>query len=280
MIRYIILKILPKNLLSRIIGYFAERKLPACFVRLWIKIFQKIYKIDMKEVETASYKNFNEFFTRSLKKEARPIDGNPQSIVSPVDGVIGCFGKIENNTLFQAKGISYSLQHLVVNQEYAALFQNGLYITLYLSPRHYHRIHCPVAGSLEELFYIPGTLYPVNSFAVKNIPALFTLNERLISLIETPQAGKVAVIKVGATVVGKIKVVYDTLESNQGKKNVVSKKYQGISLEKGQELGRFQMGSTVILLFSNPQIAFSGLETGKEVRFGEKIATWAMENLL
>ena len=275
MTKYFFLKILPKNLISRLVGYFAESKLPGFLVRFWIKIFQKIYSIDMKEVETCSYKNFNEFFTRSLKKEARPIDQDKQSIVSPVDGVVGCFGKIENNTLFQAKGIPYPLEHLVVNPEYAKLFQDGLYITLYLSPRHYHRIHCPVAGNIQELFYIPGTLYPVNAFAVNNIPALFTLNERLISLMENSPIGKVAVIKVGATIVGKIKVVYDSVESNQKKRTLISKRYQNLSLEKGQELGRFQMGSTVILLFSNPKIAFHSLEQGKEVRFGEKIAHFA-----
>ncbi len=226
----------------------------------------------MQEVVPCNYKNFNDFFTRQLKQDARLVDNDKDGISSPVDGIIGYFGKIENSTLFQAKGISYSLENLVVNQDYCKLFQNGLYITLYLSPRHYHRIHHPVSGKIEELFYIPGTLYPVNFFAVNNIPALFTLNERLITLVENPDMGKIAVIKVGATIVGKIKVTYDALESNQKQKNVVSKKYHDLFAEKGKELGRFQMGSTVILLFSNDKIHFHGLEQGKELRFGEKIA--------
>lgn len=254
-------------------GFLAGVRWPKPILKVWIGLFRAAYKIDFREVAARDYHNFNEFFTRELRPECRPIEPHPASVACPVDGVVGCFGTIDEGTLFQAKGIPYSLKNLVVDDPYVEIFQKGSYITLYLSPRHYHRIHAPISGAIEELFYIPGHLFPVNSFAIENIPGIFTLNERLLTLLSHPTGGKVGVVKVGATVVGKIKVVYDTVESNTSKKTI-SKQYENLSIQKGAELGRFELGSTVILLFSQ-KISFRNLQPRQEVLFGQAIADFS-----
>ncbi len=267
-----VLPLLPKNTISRIIGHLAQAKLPATLVNWWVRCFIRHYDIEMTEVAAQRFASFNEFFTRPLRHECRPIDANPARVTAPVDGIIASLGSIDHGTLIQAKGIDYSLKALVVAEEYQRIFANGHYLTFYLSPRHYHRIHTPVGGTIEELYYIPGTLYPVNRLAVGHIPALFTLNERLLTIIANPEIGRVAVIKIGAMIVGKIKVVYDHVESNK-RPRLIHQKYSSLAIDKGAELGRFQMGSTVILLFEPGRIELDELIIGQEVKFGEAIAT-------
>lgn len=267
-----LLRLLPKNLVSRWMGWLAGLRLPRRLLAFVIRRFTRAYGIDMAEVATSQFDTFNDFFTRPLRPECRPVDNDAASVVSPVDGVIGMAGDIGGGDLFQCKGIAYSLSRLVVHPAYAEMFSDGHYVTLYLSPRHYHRIHSPLAAAIEELYYIPGTLYPVKPLAIANIPGLFTINERLITLLRHTLAGPVAVIKVGATVVGKIKVVYDKVESNCGRRPI-HRCYQGISIAKGGELGRFELGSTVVLLFSKNRVALSLPATGAEVRCGQRIAS-------
>ena len=267
-----LLKILPKNAISRIIGRLAQANLPAPVLNWWIRRFIQHYEIEMTEVASQRFASFNEFFTRPLRHECRPIDANPAQVTAPVDGIIASFGTIDHGTLVQAKGIDYSLAALVVAEEYRRIFANGYYLTFYLSPRHYHRIHTPVGGTIEELYYIPGTLYPVNRMAVDHISALFTLNERLLTIVANSMVGRVAIIKVGAMIVGKIKVVYDRVESNK-RPTIIHNKYASLPIAKGAELGRFQMGSTVILLFEPGSIELADLAIGQEVKFGQAIAT-------
>lgn len=269
-LRLAFLRALPKIALSRCAGRLAGIRFPRYFLQFFIRIFVRRYKINMAESASHSFATFNEFFTRPLRPECRRIDPRERAIISPVDGVVGGWGKIAANTLVQAKGIDYGLGDLVIHRPYADIFQGGHYLTLYLSPRHYHRIHAPVAGRIAESYYIPGTLYPVNPFAVEHIPGLFTLNERLITLIQSHSAGQVAVIMVGATVVGQIRVVYDRVSR---RKASAHKKYAGLSTERGAELGRFLMGSTVILLFEAGRIDFlEGITAGVEVKWGEAVA--------
>lgn len=264
--------LLPKNLLSRIVGKGANITRPKFIVRLAIYIFRLVYKIDLSQAKEKSFSSFNEFFTRQLQAQYRPLNKDPQTVISPVDGGLGCWGKIENGILFQAKGLEYSLADLLGQKpEYEEFFTEGDYMTIYLSPRHYHRIHSPCSAQVKELYYIPGTLYPVNPFAVQNVPRLFARNERLITLLESETVGKVAVIKVGATIVGKIKVVYDSVESNIGK-NLIHKTYEDVSLERGDELGKFELGSTVILLFQKNKIRFPKWKEKQEFLYGEMIA--------
>jgi len=267
------LRTMPKILLTRCVGYFANASLPQWILRPLIRMFVKIYKIDMSEYQETYFPTFNHFFTRSLRPECRPMEIDPKAIVSPVDGTIAQFGTIQNGQLIQAKGIDYPLKHLVYLSEYEETFQNGKYITIYLSPRDYHRIHTPATIQIHELLYLPGALYPVNHLAVHNIPSLFTINERIISLLQSENNTKIALIKVGATIVGKIKVIYDIIEANHTKE-IVHKTYseQNLLLLKGDEIGQFQMGSTIILLFPPETIEFHTIQIGQKVKLGQTIA--------
>ncbi|WP_372371334.1 archaetidylserine decarboxylase [Candidatus Uabimicrobium sp. HlEnr_7] len=270
--KLLLLYLLPKNLLSYIVGVFMSLKLPQFILKPIIKTFCRAYRVNIEEAQPAKYRSFNEFFTRALRAECRPIDQHVENIVSPVDGIIGCGGEITDETLIQAKGRNYSLGAFVANEEYRNLFLGGTYLTIYLSPSHYHRIHTPIAGTVESLNYIPGKLYPVNPFAINNIDHIFSKNERLISLMDSPTSGKVAVVKVGATNVGKIKVVYDTITSNNFWRKGVYKTYENVHLEKCEELGRFELGSTVVLLFQKGKVKLTCTEPDSSVRLGEKIA--------
>lgn len=267
-----ILHTLPKILLTKFVGFLANIQLPSFILRFWIWIFSKKYHIQQNEIAEQEFHCFNEFFARKLKPECRPIDSEPLHIVSPVDGRIGAMGNMEQATLFQAKGIIYSLADLLAYPAWTPLFDQGSYMTIYLSPSNYHRIHTPIAGTIEEALYVPGGLYPVYPFAVQNIPGLFARNERIITLISHPTVGKVAMIKVGATIVGKTKVTYDTIEA-QHTKNPIHRDYhdRNITFAKGQELGRFEMGSTVIVLFPSQKIQFFPFEIGQALQYGQAI---------
>ncbi|BBM87921.1 archaetidylserine decarboxylase [Candidatus Uabimicrobium amorphum] len=270
--KLLLLYLLPKNLLSYIVGILTSLKLPQFILKPLIATFVRAYKVSMNEAVPAKYRTFNEFFTRALRPECRPIDEDTHSIVSPVDGIVGYSGEIKRDTLIQAKGREYSLDAFVANKEYAEIFRGGVYMTIYLSPSHYHRIHTPVAGKVTSLNYIPGKLYPVNPFAINNIDHIFSKNERLISIIESDTAGKVAVVKVGATNVGKIKVVYDSVTSNNFWRKGVFKTYEDVNLQKCEELGRFELGSTVVLLFEKGKVKLTQDTPESDVLLGQKIA--------
>lgn len=267
-----LIKLLPKIMLTRGLGRIAGMRLPQFLLNFAIARFVHHYRIDMRQVTTKNFPTFNDFFARPIAPESHPVALAQDIVVSPVDGIVGAFGHIQDETLFQAKSIPYSLAGLVINPIYQRLFADGDYVTIYLSPRHYHRIHSPLDANVAELFYIPGMLYPVNRLAVENIPGLFTLNERLISLLSHPILGKIALIQVGATVVGKIKVVYDRIES-QHLNRTVHRQYQGVTIAKGKEIARFEIGSTVIMLFEKNRIEWVNAVTGNEIRWGEAIAT-------
>ncbi len=250
---------------------------PSPVLHSFIKFYSHVYNVNLEEVKKPidQFKTFNEFFTRELKENAREIDTQPGAIVSPVDGTIAEFGDIKNNLLVQAKGIFYSCLDLV-GEETAKLFEDGYFITLYLSPSDYHRIHSPITSELKEFSYFSGNLWPVNDIGVENVGGLFAINERIVSMLDS-EAGKVAVVKVGATVVGRITLNYSELRSNQGNDTLVRlpvvppKKYKA-----GDEIGQFQLGSTVILLFQKNQFKPEGLSRQKKVKMGEIIG-WKAE---
>lgn len=252
------------------LGALSDIKLPSPILRSFIRIYCQFYAVKLDEAKKAigQFKTFNDFFTRELKPEVRPIDDQPDSIVSPVDGTIAEFGEIKNDLLVQTKGIYYSSIDLV-GETYAAYFKNGFFITLYLSPADYHRIHTPIAGVLKEFSYFSGNLWPVNDFGVRNVGGLFSLNERIVSLIETKKT-KVALVKVGATVVGKIKLEYSDLSSNRGEASRFHLPvFPPKNYKKGDEIGRFQLGSTVILLFQNGSINPENLVRNRKIKMGE-----------
>lgn len=264
---------LPQNAMSRTMGKITASR----FSRLAIRRYIHHYKIDLDVVEkpVGEYRTLKEFFARRLKPAARPIAMEPGAIVSPVDGKVSQLGDIKQGTLIQAKGIEYSVAELLGDgEELADRFYGGKFITIYLSPRDYHRIHMPVDGTLEQYTYLPGRLFPVNEIGVKQVESLFARNERLITFVQSPDAGCVAVVKVGALFVGSIKVTYNTATTNVKHGRVHSEQIAGHPhVTKGQELGWFEFGSTVILLFEKGRLEWvSGLREGSAVLMGQQLA--------
>lgn len=264
-----ILSALPQNTLSRTIGKAARSK----FSKTFIKPYSKIYKINLDEIEKPlhEYQHMTDFFTRKLASNARTISSDQHAIISPVDGTLSQFGHMTNGGILQAKGISYTTEQLLGSKSDAHYFKQGTFFTLYLSPRDYHRIHMPIDGHITHYTYIPGSLFPVNSIGVNEVNGLFTKNERLISLCDT-KVGKVAIVKVGAFIVGSVKVGYDQITTNQKKASFHTQTLSSLPFyQKGEEVGLFEFGSTVILLFEH-QLQLSDLRINDTIKMGQNLA--------
>ncbi len=261
---------LPHHAISRIV--YKLTRIESKFVPKSIEIFSKIFKVNLNDAiypEPNHYKTFNEFFIRELKPELRPIASS--KIVSPVDGTISQFGKIIDSSLVQAKGVNYSLDALLGgNKERSEYYKNGQFITIYLSPKDYHRIHMPCSGKLLEQTHIPGRLYSVALHTVNTIKGIFARNERVIASFET-KYGPMAMVLVGAINVAAIETVWAGLITPPKGETLTSKNYnnKNISLNKGEEMGRFNMGSTVILLFSENSPELKGLDINQSVIMGQ-----------
>ncbi|EMJ36607.1 phosphatidylserine decarboxylase [Leptospira interrogans str. FPW1039] len=271
----LILSVVPKNLLSRLFGLLASSRLPRFILIPILKAFARAYKInvDEAELEIQEYNSLNEFFTRALKAESRIIDSADDEMVSPVDAKITGYGDINQRIIIQAKGVDYNLKELLGGSKYLEDFTNGKYITFYLSPQDYHRIHSPAYGKILGYYYEPGKLFPVNELAVFGIRGLFPKNERLITYLQT-EYGKVAVIKVGASNVGRIRVTYDNkIVTNTLIRTARTVEYKEVSIMigKGAELGRFEMGSTVILLMEKDTFQFNSLTVNEKITYGTTI---------
>lgn len=271
--------IVPQHLLSRLVGAIADSQTP-WVKNLFIRWFVKKYQINMLEAREeipSNYPSFNAFFTRELKKDARPIDQHEKAIVSPADGAISQLGDIKSGRIFQAKGRGYSLTTLLGgDQNHAEQFVNGSFATVYLSPRDYHRVHMPVAGTLTHTTYIPGDLFSVNQTTAEGVDQLFARNERLVAYFDT-ELGPMAMVLVGAMIVAGIETVWSGQEAPRLKKPVHSpfnkQSEAPIRLEKGEEMGRFKLGSTVILLFGEDRISWeASLEATSPVQLGKTIA--------
>jgi phosphatidylserine decarboxylase len=267
-----LMNLLPKNTVSRLAGRFASSR----FSRLFIPYYIRKFNVNVDEAEKGweEYPSLVEFFIRRLKAEARPVDRSPDSVVSPVDGKVAQLGKIEDGNLVQAKGVFYTAEELLGgDRERAKRFHGGTFLTVYLSPTDYHRIHMPLDGTVKSCTYVPGTLFPVNPFGVRAVNGLFAKNERLITYLNT-EAGEVALVKVGATIVGSVKVEYDEQAGTNIKGGRLEKKEfaNGLHYSKGEELARFEFGSTIILLFEPDRVELSDkLYPEARVRMGEKI---------
>jgi len=272
-----ILVLLPQHLYSRLLGWISYIHLPRFIMLPFLRAFVRYFHIDVDEAEMAlhEYPSLNRFFTRSLKEGARTVDRRKNSIVSPVDGTVSRFGEITEGRMIQAKGIDYTLSDLLESSRYRDRFEDGSYIVIYLSPRDYHRIHSPHEGKIIGYSYTPGKLFAVNRIAVSGVAGLFPKNERLTSFIET-DSGLIALIKVGAVNVGKIRVNYDTIRTNRWIRFASRKTYkEPFPIDRGEEVGRFEMGSTVILLFEKGRMKFSPeIKNEKPLRFGDVIGTF------
>jgi phosphatidylserine decarboxylase len=220
------------------------------------------------------FERFDDFFTRPLAPGARPIDASEDAVVSPVDAVVSEVGLAEGGRLIQAKGLDYTVRGLLADAVEARAFDGGAYVTLYLAPRDYHRVHAPVAGRVTGYRHIPGAFFPVNALSVRNVAGLFSINERLVTYLDS-EVGRVAEVMVAATGVGHITLSYDRgvtthRRGSPGRHGWVQRYAQPRPLERGGELGRFHLGSTVILLFERGRVELD-LERGQTVRLGERI---------
>ncbi|MXP56374.1 archaetidylserine decarboxylase [Pantoea sp. Mhis] len=273
---------LPKKLLTKIVGWIANRDC-GYITTIIIKIFVWFYNIDMSEVQNPninSYHTLNDFFIRTLKKNMRPIDNDSLFLSLPADGTISQLGNIKGEQIFQAKNHFYTLNNLLGNNErLATQFLDGTFITIYLSPRDYHRIHMPCNGILSEMIYIPGKLNSLNSFNVLNIKNLFAENERLICVFKTDY-GPMIQILVGAIIVGSIETVWAGIVSSTSSKKIIKywqysthDKNKSIVLLKGQEMGCFRLGSTVINLFIKNHVKFvEDIKINNKTRVGQTLA--------
>jgi len=271
--------LLPHHLLSRLAGCVAECKV-AWFKNAFIKWFIGHFGVDMRQAlveEPTAYEHFNAFFTRALKDDARPFDPTPGAILCPADGTVSQLGAIEHGRIFQAKGHSYSVLELLGGDaERAAPFMGGDFATIYLSPKDYHRVHMPLAGTLREMVYVPGRIFSVNQVTAENVPELFARNERVVCLFDT-ERGPMAVVLVGAMIVASIETVWAGLVTPP-KRALKTYRYDDaarapIHLEKGAELGRFKLGSTAIVLFGPEQVRWAeNLAALSGVCMGQKLA--------
>ncbi|WP_299205239.1 archaetidylserine decarboxylase [uncultured Amphritea sp.] len=268
--------LLPQHLLSRAVGYLAESR---CnwIKRPFIKTFAKQYQVNMSEAlieDLDQFDNFNAFFTRALKPDMRPLDN--ATVVSPADGAISQIGAIDYGRILQAKGRGYGLSTLLGGHaDLAEEFIHGRFATIYLSPSDYHRVHMPVTGTLRESIYVPGDLYSVNQTTAKGVDNLFARNERLVAIFDTEQ-GPMAMILVGAMIVAGIETVWGGQVAPVQKHSWRidhQKPVEPVILQQGEEMGRFKLGSTVILLFGKDAIEWSEtLKADDPVRLGQAIS--------
>ncbi|MBI5512010.1 MAG: phosphatidylserine decarboxylase [Deltaproteobacteria bacterium] len=268
---------LPQGALSRLWGRLARQRRPRLGVAALKRLFVAAAGIDMGEAEhgIGDYDTLEDLFVRRLRPGARRIALDPTAFISPVDGRVGACGKIEGGTLLQVKGRRYRLERLLGDAAAAARFAGGSFVTLYLSPADYHRVHAPVSGEVRAATVIPGRLLPVFPEAVDQVDELFAKNERLITYIDNPDVGTVAVVKVGATLVGRVTVSYDPeLCTNRagGRERRVTYAPPHL-LQKGAELGAFELGSTVVLLTEAKRVKISALAPDSVVRMGQRIGT-------
>jgi phosphatidylserine decarboxylase len=280
----VLLRLLPKSALSRLVGGLCRVRFPGPLMRAAIGAFARATGVDAAESERpiGSYSTFTEFFTRRLKPGLRPIAPG-ELPVSPVDGTIGQCGRIEAGRLLQAKGRAYTVAELIAGvapdaetaawgEAQARRYQGGTFVTIYLAPWNYHRIHAPLAGKVTGWAVVPGTLWPVNAAGVDGIDRLFCVNERLTTCLETAR-GPCAVVAVGATNVGRIRALYADVITNLRATRAPERRELAtpVEVERGGELALFEMGSTVVLLF-HPAFALGPrMVPGTPIRLGESL---------
>ena len=269
-------RLLPQHALSRLIARAAESKMPWLKNRL-IERAIAAFDINIDEAESSDlddYENFNSFFTRALKDGARPIDQDSDALISPADGAVSQAGPITRQRIIQAKGSDYSASRLLGDSEEAKLYTDGAFTTIYLSPKDYHRVHMPIAGTLISTRYIPGDLFSVNDKTAQALPGLFARNERLVCQFDS-ELGQFALVFVGAMLVAGIETVWGGFET-PGRGAVRNADFSGrdLNFDKGEEIGRFKFGSTVILMFQKDKIDWQdSFVPQAPVQMGEKIAS-------
>jgi len=274
--------LIPQHFLTSLVYRLTRCEIP-WFKNSLIKLFIMVFKVDMSlalNTDPESYSSFNTFFTRELSPEARPVSAGKQNIICPVDGAISQIGKIthrndDDDTIIQAKGKSYTLKQLLLEDELVNMFSGGEFATLYLSPKDYHRIHMPISGKLSRMIYVPGKLFAVNGHTARVVDAVFAKNERVINIFHT-DIGPMAMIMVGALFVGSMETVWAGQITPAKNRIISDTQYpnEDVQLRQGHEMGRFNMGSTVILLFPKDVMQWSTeMVAKKAIVMGESIGS-------
>lgn len=268
--------VLPQHLLSRVI-YHATRSRIGPVKNALIASFVRGFKPDMSdavEPDPLRYASFNAFFTRALRPDARPMPSDPRTIVSPVDGTVSQIGVIDGSRMIQAKGHDFSLEALLAGPtKWTSRFSGGSFATIYLAPYNYHRIHMPIGAELHSAWYVPGRLFSVNNMTAARVPGLFARNERIVCMFEEGELC-FAMVLVGALFVGSMSTVWhDEVTPKIARRQRPLPVSAGLRLDRGAEMGRFNMGSTVILLFPPKAVAWrQHFATGSTLRLGEDLA--------
>ncbi|WP_345332053.1 archaetidylserine decarboxylase [Ferrimonas pelagia] len=273
--------VMPKHAVSRLVGKFAASE-SGPLTTAFIKWFIRQYDINMQEAlieDPKAFKTFNDFFTRELKPGLRPLVGDEKTLIQPVDGRVSQLGPIVDERLIQAKNHDFGLLELLGgHQSDAEPFKDGHFTTIYLSPQDYHRIHMPCAGTLRRMVYVPGDLFSVNPLTAENVPGLFARNERVVTIFDTEQ-GPMAMVLVGATIVASIETTWAGTVTPPAGGNIMAWDYpadgeQAIRFSKGQEMGRFKLGSTVVACFGKDMLeGFDDkFEINAQTRLGQAMA--------
>jgi phosphatidylserine decarboxylase len=273
------LRCLPRNLLSRAAGRLAELPLPAPLRRPLLGGFGRVVGVDFGEVRDPleSFDSLQSFFTRALRPGVRPIDDDPAAFVAPCDGAWGESGLVRDGMLLQIKGRPYSLAALLDDEQLAARFEAGRFATFYLSPRDYHRFHAPCDLRVLTATHVPGSLWPVNRAGLEGVPGLFAENERIVASMRTGVAagrgGRLCLVAVGATLVGRVRVVFDDLCSNRSGARRSRREYEDgeVRFDKGAEWGRFEFGSTLVLVAEPGCLELANQPPGAALRLGRAI---------
>lgn len=270
---------LPQHGLSRLVGKLASCPWSLCKTLL-IRWFAHHYQVNMEEAarpNLEAYTSFNDFFTRALRAGARPFAAAPGHVVCPADGVLSQFGRVEEGRIFQAKGSDYNIRELLANDDLAQWFRHGQFATVYLAPRDYHRVHMPLDGTLTDLLYVPGRLFSVNAITAQQVPRLFARNERAIAVFDTPY-GKMALALIGAMIVAGIETVWagPVAPGSGHMQHTCYLHSDAMMLRKADEMGRFKLGSTVVVLLSNPELQWQHhVATGMHIQMGQTLAIFS-----
>ena len=268
----------PKGLYSAVIGWGARRTLPRPLRSPLYRTFARMVgaRLDEAELDVTDYPTFGDFFARRLRPGVRQVHGAADTIIAPCDGVVAMRGRAEKGRMIQAKGRDYQLAELVMDDECAGVLDGGPYVTIYLSPRDYHRVHTPMTARLLGYDYLPGNFFPVNPLFSRSVDSIMSSNERVVFHLASKALGRVALVMVGALGVSNIAIAHDGAESralrSEGVRSCVRFR-EPVTLERGDELGAFHLGSTVILIFEPDRIDLdTALGPDSALRFGERIA--------
>lgn len=278
---FVLLRILPKNAMSRAVGWVASRALPGPLQRLEIRLFARFAGVDLDEArdDVADFATLQQFFTRALVPGARPIEGGEDVLVSPCDGAWGASGRIESGTMLQVKGRRYRVAELLGDAPLAERYEGGCYATFYLSPRDYHRFHTPAAGRITRVDYHPGALWPVNAIGLQGVDRLFAKNERIAALLEPDdmdagsRAPGIAMVAVGATNVGSVRLTFAEMRTNVAGAPAERRDFgaRAPRFARGAEWGHFEFGSTIVMLTPPQGPTIEPRPIGTALRLGEAI---------